>query len=99
MHALGSLAAVYPASAHPANHFLLTWRASATHHPAACSGAVQAGFIAYLLFLASRGVDAFFDARPPPDAAINYTTHNVAVLVQVRPAQPACCRAAMPLCW
>lgn len=56
---------------------------------------MQAGFIAYLLFLGSRGVDAFFDARPPPDAAVNYTAHNVAVLVQVRPARPACCRAAM----
>ncbi len=50
---------------------------------------MQAGFIAYLLFQASRGVDAFFDARPPPDAATQYTAHNVAVLVQVRLAVPA----------
>lgn len=49
----------------------------------ACSGAVQAGVIAYFLYLASRGVDAFFDARPPPDALTQYTAHNVVVLVQV----------------
>lgn len=54
--------------------------------PLLCSGAVQAGFIAYLLFMASQAVDAFFDARPPPDVATQYTAHNVAVLVQVRPA-------------
>lgn len=43
------------------------------------SGASQAGAIAYLLFLASSRVDAFFDGQPLPD---QYTARNVAVLVQ-----------------
>lgn len=45
-------------------------------------GAVQAGGIAFVLLLAARAVDSFFEGQPMPDAAVNYTAHNVTVLVQ-----------------
>ena len=46
------------------------------------SGALQAGGIAFVLLLAARAVDSFFEGQPMPDAAVNYTAHNVTVLVQ-----------------
>lgn len=58
------------------NHWSLTHPPA---HPPTCSGAAQAGAIAYLLFLASGYVDAFLDKQTLPE---QYTARNVAVLVQ-----------------